>query len=139
MYQMINRSRRKLRLGWLHNKLKKLNWDKKFFGKTIDVVFTTDGEIASLNRRFLKKSNPTDVLSFNLSDDQDDIFGEIIISVDTAMHQAKENNVPLYQELLLLSIHGLLHLLGEKDDTMAATKRMRRLEERAMRRVTRNM
>ena len=71
------------------------------------------------NREYRKKDHPTDVITFALfADSEDDekfIFeeevnlGEILISIDTIKKQAKES---VYDELLVVSAHGILHLLG---------------------------
>lgn len=96
----------------------------------VSILFTTDPEIEGYNRRFLKREGPTDVLSFPLEGKTMEgkrNLGDIIISVDTAFRQAKELNHSFEEEIKLLIIHGLLHLLGydhEKDEG-----EMRKLEE----------
>jgi probable rRNA maturation factor len=77
------------------------------------VLLTTDAALRSLNRRFRGKNKPTDVLSFPaavLSPER--IAGDLAISVETARHQAAEQDHALAIELKVLILHGLLHLAG---------------------------
>ena len=90
----------------------------------VNLIFTTDNRMRSLNREFRGKNQSTDVLSFNLETPADagNIFGEIYISVPIAARQAKIPGHSLLQEYLRLSCHGLLHLFGydhEKDSDAA--------------------
>ena len=97
------------------------NIDLEEFSIGIDVLFCDDAEIETLNISFRDKSCPTDVLSFALFADNPDIrfiadshvsLGEVVISTETAMIQAKENSKTFEQEVYFLLSHGLLHLLG---------------------------
>ena len=80
---------------------------------------TNDMKISDLNYAWLGKSKSTDVLSFPILDETSFFIsseaielGDIVISVPTAIRQAKENKVDFLRELRWLSTHGLLHLLG---------------------------
>ena len=84
------------------------------------LTFCTDSEIHEINKEYRNIDKPTDVITFALFFD-DDIktvidntaeLGDIIISTDTALRQAEENNLELEQELTVLLTHGVLHLLG---------------------------
>ncbi|OHD54149.1 MAG: rRNA maturation RNase YbeY [Spirochaetes bacterium GWF1_51_8] len=94
-------------------------------GRVMNIVLCDDGFIRDLNRDYRGFDKPTDVLSFSMEegevlwDGDDDSIGEVpvemgdvMISVDTAGRQAVEYNVPLEEELVRLSVHGALHLLG---------------------------
>lgn len=70
-----------------------------------------DRELRRLNRRFLGEDHPTDVLSFPSGDDGSHL-GDIVISWPAAERQATEFGHPASTELALLSVHGLLHLVG---------------------------
>ena len=80
----------------------------------INLVFTTKKRIQQLNKSHRQIDKATDVLSFNLddSDGNDSVFGEIYISTDIARVQATEFANTFGEELLRLTCHGLLHLLG---------------------------
>ncbi len=86
---------------------------------SLGLELTNDEKISELNHTWLGKSKSTDVLSFPIIDETSFVFsseaielGDIVISVPTAIRQAKENNVDLLRELRWLTSHGLLHLLG---------------------------
>ena len=73
----------------------------------------TDPEIHVLNRQYRKKDKPTDVLSFPLADKvQPFLLGDVVISIETAARQAQRRHHSLREELQILLIHGILHLLG---------------------------
>ena len=80
----------------------------------VNLIFTTDHRMRSLNREFRGKKQSTDILSFNIDSPEDagSIFGEIYISVPTAARQAKRAGHSVLREYLRLSCHGLLHLFG---------------------------
>ena len=86
---------------------------------SLGLELTNDVKISELNHTWLGKSKSTDVLSFPILDATSCVFnsecielGDIVISVPTAIRQAKENNIEIFQELRWLASHGLLHLLG---------------------------
>lgn len=87
------------------------------------MALVTDEQIREVNRRFLGRDRPTDVMAFPLGEGPG-AWGEVVISVDTARRQAEERNADLKEELLLLAVHGTLHLLGWEDDTPAGWQRM---------------
>jgi len=102
----------------------------------VSISIVSDNEIKKLNAFYRRKNKPTDVLSFSMIEGLELPFsspalGDVVISIDTATRQAKEYKVNLYQELLRLLIHGLLHLLGYDHEhvSKAAAKRMKTLEE----------
>jgi len=82
----------------------------------VNVVFVTDRRIRELNRQFLKRDRPTNVISFNCNQPQvpgePRLLGEIYVSRDRARAQAREYGVSHASELRRLVLHGLLHLLG---------------------------
>lgn len=105
---------RKLRLRALAGFLAKAAEAAKLQGQ-ISVLLTTDDHIRRLNRSFRRKNKPTDVLSFPASesfDGQPALAGDLAISVETAARQATEAAHPLFAELQVLLLHGLLHLAG---------------------------
>jgi probable rRNA maturation factor len=112
----------------------------------LSILLTSDEGIRTLNRRWRAKDKATDVLSFPLFDLESlralgrqagkgaELppweLGDIVISVDTAKRQAKDHGLTLRQELDLLLVHGILHLLGfdhelgeEHDATMRRWER----------------
>jgi probable rRNA maturation factor len=83
-------------------------------GSRVNLIFTTNRRIRELNKSHRGKDKATDVLSFNIDDSAgaDSVFGEIYISADIADRQAKDYGNNFSTELLRLTCHGLLHLLG---------------------------
>lgn len=81
----------------------------------LSVHLTDDVEIHELNRQYRQTDRPTDVLAFAMREGSDSalhpsLLGDVVISVETAQRQAAEGCFK--QELALLTIHGVLHLLG---------------------------
>jgi len=89
--------------------------DRVAGGRPFTCLITDDRELERLNRMFLGKSYPTDVLSFPSGDAES--AGEIAISVERAAEQAREFGHDLLDELRILMLHGVLHLLGMDHET----------------------
>ena len=96
-------------------------------GRGFLCLVTDDRELRRLNRQFLGHDEPTDVLSFP-EPGPDGFLGEMAISVDRARHQARARGHSLEEEVRILMLHGLLHLLGM--DPAADRGRMARAEKR---------
>lgn len=95
----------------------------------INVVFVDDREIRRLHRHYLGHDCVTDVMSFPL-DEGGKTSGEVYICLNQAARQAKVYGVSEREELFHLVIHGVLHLLGYKDDTPGKKRTMRELENK---------
>jgi rRNA maturation RNase YbeY len=99
------------KIGMVMNNLGCLNQE-------VSILLTTDADIRKLNKQFRSIDQPTDVLSFPQNADEDPpipgeiILGDIAVSLDTAQAQAKEHGLTFEEEIILLLIHGILHLLG---------------------------
>ena len=82
----------------------------------LTVLLSDDAQLQQLNREFMGVDAPTDVLSFPADlidpDTGHPYLGDIIISLERAVQQAAENNQSPQDEALLLTVHGVLHLLG---------------------------
>ena len=101
----------------------------------VSILLLDDPGIASLNEQYLKKTGPTDVISFPLHDGafpavQPHLLGDIAISVPTAQRQADRRAVTLHEEMAALFIHGILHLLGYDHETSPAESRRMRAKQR---------
>src|SRR5438093_598282 len=82
----------------------------------ISLAFVDNATIHRLNKRYLDHDEPTDVLSFPLSDAHArKLAGELVIGVEVAQQQAQERGHAVDAELSLYVIHGLLHLCGHDD------------------------
>ena len=84
----------------------------------VSILLTADADIRELNQQFRSIDQATDVLSFPQNAEEDPpipgelILGDIAVSLDTAQVQAKEHGLTFEEEIILLLIHGILHLLG---------------------------
>ncbi len=103
----------------------------------LSITLLDDPGIADLNQQWLKHAGPTDVISFPLYGDDEDVVGDIYIGYDQVVRQARENAVPVREELARVAIHGTLHILGYDHPEGAARLRssMWRRQERILRDV----
>lgn len=96
----------------------------------IDIAVVGAKEIASLNRRFLGRAGPTDVLSFDLSEaGAGGICAQLVICGDVAAREAKLRGIGVHRELMLYVVHGLLHLMGYEDASVRGAAKMHAREE----------
>ncbi|HEX6078966.1 MAG TPA: rRNA maturation RNase YbeY [Methylomirabilota bacterium] len=93
--------------------------------REIHVTVVDDRRIRALNARYLGHRRATDVLAFDLAG-PGRLWGEVIVSAETAARQARQVGVPLAAELDLLVVHGLLHLAGYDDHEPRRARRMHR-------------
>ncbi|MBI4834047.1 MAG: rRNA maturation RNase YbeY [Planctomycetes bacterium] len=91
---------------------------------SVSLVITDNRTIRETNRLFLRHNRITDVMSFPLSDDSDNLLGEIFVSAQKALQESRKRKIPAQQELLRYCVHGLLHLLGYDDTTLSKKKIM---------------
>lgn len=96
-------------------------------GRAFDTVITGDTELRRLNRDFRGKDYATDVLSFPALG-EDAFLGDIAISLGRARAQAREFGHTVEQEVQVLMLHGVLHLMGHDHET--DTGAMARAEKR---------
>jgi probable rRNA maturation factor len=102
-------------------------------GREYHCLLTGDAELQSLNRTFRAKDEPTDVLSFP-SGDIGERVGDIAISLTRARAQAREWGHELEDEVRILMLHGVLHLLGMDHESDGGE--MRRAEMRWRRKLS---
>jgi probable rRNA maturation factor len=100
----------------------------------ISLAFVNNPTIHRLNKRYLDHDEPTDVLSFPLSEpNAKKLAGELVIGAEVALAQATEHGHDVQAELALYVIHGLLHLCGHDDHETADAARMRDQERSYLR------
>jgi len=90
--------------------------------QTATVVFVGDAAIRKLNKQFRGKDQVTDVLSFpneaeRFEAENQSQLGEVVIAVERAATQAKQNGLTFSNEVAQLILHGLLHLCGYDHET----------------------
>ena len=90
----------------------------------VTVALVNDARLQALHRTFMDIDTPTDIMTFPLSVGGKTRGGELVISVDHALTQAAAWGHSPAEEIEFLVIHGLLHLLGWRDDTEARRAEM---------------
>lgn len=81
----------------------------------ISITIVNDSKMKEFNKKYLNRDYPTDVLSFNINEDQEDgtfYLGDVVVNRDQAKRQASEYGNSLEEEISGLTKHGILHLLG---------------------------
>ncbi|MCM8820553.1 MAG: rRNA maturation RNase YbeY [Candidatus Omnitrophica bacterium] len=97
----------------------------------INISLVNNKKIKELNRKFLQKNTPTDILSFKISRYE----GEIIISAEMADENCKRYGMTVEDEVLYLIIHGYLHLKNYTDYSEKERKRMFRIQDRILKMI----
>lgn len=106
-----------------------------FKKKEISMAIVDIKEMAKLNEKFRGVKEPTDVLAFPLGGEfvsTENLLGEVVISIDKAEEQARERGHSLEGELALLTIHGVLHLVGYSDEDEEQRKIMQDKEKKIL-------
>jgi len=110
----------------------------------VAIALVSDAHSRKLNFHYRRKNHPTDVLSFPAESGSRTsalgpriparFFGDIVIATATARRQARDAGHSYQAELRVLSLHGLLHLLGYDHENADDARRMRRIETQLRRR-----
>lgn len=112
----------------------------------LSVSLLAASEMTRLNERFVHHAGSTDVITFDYAEKEGSpsgclptatVHGEILICVDEAVVQARRFRTVWQSELVRYLTHGLLHLLGHDDLTVAQRQRMKRQEDRLVRELSR--
>jgi probable rRNA maturation factor len=104
----------------------------------LSLLFIDDKGITELNRRYLKRDGPTNVLAFPMTGGAQPelgtaMLGDIVISIDAALRDAQTCGESLEGTIDRLLIHGLLHLLGyEHEGSRQEARRMEKEEQRLL-------
>ena len=97
---------------------------------SINLILTDDEFLRKMKKKYFEQDLYTDVISFNLEDPNEDIEGEIYVSMDRVIDNAKSLKSSINMELKRIIIHGTLHLIGYNDKTNSQKKNMTRLENK---------
>ncbi|MDE3098228.1 MAG: rRNA maturation RNase YbeY [Verrucomicrobiota bacterium] len=147
---MINRCRgRKIAVRFVEALAGRLLDELKVGRAELNIVFTGVRAMTRLNETFLGHRGPTDVIAFGDSPGPGkrrspahgrhgvrDIRGEIVVCPDEARRQAKQFRTTWQAEMVRYIIHGLLHLIGHDDSRPGPRRRMKREEDRLLRRLS---
>ena len=131
----------KVKSTWLKNVARQVQKAENVSEKSeMGLKITGDEEIHKLNRQYLDEDRPTDVLSFPMNEQSAAVpvfvkvpdgklhLGDIVISYPQAAKQAAEHGHPVNHEIVILLIHGILHLLGYDHDVPKRKSVMRNRE-----------
>jgi probable rRNA maturation factor len=85
--------------------------------RELSLLFVDDEGIRTINRDYLRRDRPTNVIAFSLSEGSfgqvnPGILGDVVVSVETAGREARAAGIPVGDAVLNLTIHGVLHLTG---------------------------
>tara|TARA_A100001011_G_scaffold126720_1_gene133592 strand:- start:22 stop:450 length:429 start_codon:yes stop_codon:yes gene_type:complete len=89
--------------------------DSSYDAISLNIIFSDDNNLSRLKLKYFNEDVLTDVLAFPIQNDTK-LEAEIYISYDRAISSSKEFNVSLNSELIRLIVHGILHLLGYRDN-----------------------
>lgn len=109
----------------------------------LSLLFVNDLQIQALNQRYLRRDKPTNVLAFPMRKGEFSILhphllGDIVISVETAKRQSNRFGLDEIGMIILLMVHGLLHLTGyEHEGTKKGAREMASRQRELFQRVTR--
>ncbi len=120
----------------LTENLEKLLKENRMAGGELGLILVDDQYIKSLNEQYRNKNAPTDVLSFSFLEPGSEeskasaefAVGDIFISIDRAREQAIDAGHSLEKEIVLLAVHGLLHLFGYDHEDEEDQKAMQKKE-----------
>lgn len=122
----------------LKEKLNRKRWLKNIATKAgfnireLNYVFCSDEYLYQINLEYLNHETYTDIITFDNSEKEFDLSGDIFISIDRVNENAKTHNQEIETELSRVLAHGLLHLMGYKDKTKEESTLMRQKEEESI-------
>ncbi len=100
--------------------------------QNICYIFMSDDELLEINQSHLQHDDYTDIITFDLSDTEASIDGEIYISVDRIKENAIKFQCSEEDELIRVLSHGVLHLMGYKDKSEKDSQKMRDAENKSI-------
>ncbi len=98
----------------------------------ISYILMNDEELNEINQSHLQHDDYTDIITFDLSDTEASIDGEIYISIERIQENAATYNTTFEIELVRVLCHGVLHLMGYKDKTEKDSQKMRVAEDHSI-------
>ncbi|AGA77329.1 rRNA maturation RNase YbeY [Echinicola vietnamensis] len=113
---------------WLREIAKK----EGFVIADLNYIFCSDEYLYQINLDYLDHDTYTDIITFDNSEEQDTLEGDIFVSIERIRDNAKDQNVDSHKETIRVISHGLLHLCGYKDKTKEEAKLMREKEDEAI-------
>ncbi len=90
----------------------------------LNYIFCSDEYLLQINQQYLDHDTYTDIITFDNSEEEGIIVGDIFISIERIKENAAKFSVTEAQELHRVMVHGALHLLGYKDKSATDKKKM---------------
>ena len=110
--------------------------DSGYDERELSILITGDEQIHELNKKYLNRDKPTNVISFPMTTEPDGIdtgmLGDIVISVDTAKKEAAEMDITPHERIYQLLIHGFLHLAGYDHELSGKNEKIMQKEEKRL-------
>jgi len=115
----------------VHQIVKKILLTENINDALVNVILVGDKLITELNKKYLNKDSTTDVISFILENDaaKKSLEGEVYANLEQIERQALEYKITCMEEFFRIVIHGVLHLVGYDDRTVADKKNMTEKED----------
>jgi rRNA maturation RNase YbeY len=98
----------------------------------LNYIFCSDEYLYKINVEYLNHKTYTDIITFDNSEKDKKIEGDIFISIPRVKENSKKENVPFEKELSRVMSHGMLHLMGYKDKSDEDRASMRKMENKAI-------
>lgn len=108
--------------------LKKVADKEGFKVKNLNYIFCSDEYLHKINVEYLEHDTYTDIITFDNSEEDDVIEGDIFVSIERVKENSQTLNTVFDDELKRVIVHGLLHLCGYDDHSIEDKAEMRRLE-----------
>lgn len=113
--------------GWIKSIIESKGYNRG----DINIIFTSDEYLLSVNRKYLGHDYYTDIITFDYCQDRT-VSGDLFISVDSVKANAQDFKQEFLTELHRVIIHGILHMTGYDDHTPEDVDAMRKAEDEAL-------
>ncbi|MCI0381967.1 MAG: rRNA maturation RNase YbeY [Chlamydiae bacterium] len=111
--------------------LKKFNVQSNF----VNIYFVTEKKIKTLHKKYFNDPSATDCISFPMDYPKGDCLGEVFVCPTIAKKYVEKKKGNLEREIVLYTVHGLLHLIGFDDKTVETRKSIKKMERYFLRNI----
>ena len=102
---------------------------KGFEKYTLSIIFVDDEKLKQMKKKYFNQDLYTDVIAFDLSENEEELDGEIYISFDAIKINSDLYKTNINNELQRIVVHGILHLMGYEDNTKDKKEEMTKTED----------
>jgi probable rRNA maturation factor len=117
---------------YIRNWIQKVVLSKGAKLNEINYIFCSDEYLKVINKEYLNHDYYTDIITFDNSEEENQLEGDIYISIDRVKENSKQFGKTFENELHRVMIHGILHLIGYADKTKEEAEQMRHEEEASL-------